>query len=301
MSVEDSKRVKRGDKDCLFPVLDLEVTDPVPVATALVGKVGDKKRLSHVLAHLAQRFPLGDEFQFLKRVRVRAGEDAGNSVLVTLVRDGTRFDVARWRRDSEETARLFCDLGLCEVPCRPPRTRAQWVAAQRDLWPCKFHENPVLEATLGRTAEDVWGEEAFARHEYHLRRVAGKASLPEWDIRCGEGVESVALVDPTDNQVLAEERGGPKCGCTLDHAVMRAVESLAAREDRSADSYLCTGLDAYLSHEPCLMCSMALTHSRIRRVFFVRESPGGGLTSVARLHTVKALNHLFEVYHFKPD
>lgn len=44
-------------------------------------------------------------------------------------------------------------------------------------------------------------------------------------------------------------------------------------------------------------CSMALLHSRVRRVFY--EAPNllnGGLGSVYRIHTEEGLNHHFEVY-----
>ena len=55
--------------------------------------------------------------------------------------------------------------------------------------------------------------------------------------------------------------------------------------------------DVYLKKEPCIMCSMALVHSRVSRVFFAEPSPtNGGLYSVARLQTVTSLNHAFEVY-----
>lgn len=60
--------------------------------------------------------------------------------------------------------------------------------------------------------------------------------------------------------------------------------------------YLCTGYDVYFNNEPCLMCSMALIHSRVRRVFFCERSKNGALVSCAKLHTIKELNHHYEVF-----
>ncbi|XP_031639743.1 probable inactive tRNA-specific adenosine deaminase-like protein 3 [Contarinia nasturtii] len=60
--------------------------------------------------------------------------------------------------------------------------------------------------------------------------------------------------------------------------------------------YLCTGYDVYLWREPCLMCSMALTHSRIRTIFFHETQSTGSLCTLTKLQSVKALNHHFQVF-----
>lgn len=61
--------------------------------------------------------------------------------------------------------------------------------------------------------------------------------------------------------------------------------------------YLCTGYDVYLWREPCVMCSMALTHSRSRTIFFHEKQPNGALCSLTKLQTYKALNHHFQVFN----
>lgn len=61
--------------------------------------------------------------------------------------------------------------------------------------------------------------------------------------------------------------------------------------------YLCTGYDVYLWREPCVMCSMALTHSRSRTIFFHEKQPNGALCSLTKLQSFKALNHHFQVFN----
>ena len=59
------------------------------------------------------------------------------------------------------------------------------------------------------------------------------------------------------------------------------VEKKYYEKDNIASSgYLCVDLDIYLTNEPCLMCSMAILHSRFRRCVFAKRMPHtGGMTS----------------------
>jgi tRNA-specific adenosine deaminase 3 len=60
--------------------------------------------------------------------------------------------------------------------------------------------------------------------------------------------------------------------------------------------YLCTGYDLYFSDEPCVMCAMALIHSRAKRIFYHKPASNGALGTLIKLHTVADLNHHYEVF-----
>lgn len=60
--------------------------------------------------------------------------------------------------------------------------------------------------------------------------------------------------------------------------------------------YLCTGYDVYLLREPCVMCGMALVHSRARKIFFHETTEKGAIHTLTKIHTTKALNHHYEVF-----
>lgn len=65
------------------------------------------------------------------------------------------------------------------------------------------------------------------------------------------------------------------------------ISSIERKYDQNSavdgSGYLCLDMEAYLTHEPCLMCCMAMVHSRIRRVIFAKRMPKtGGLTADER-------------------
>ncbi|XP_075870139.1 putative inactive tRNA-specific adenosine deaminase-like protein 3 isoform X2 [Nelusetta ayraudi] len=69
-----------------------------------------------------------------------------------------------------------------------------------------------------------------------------------------------------------------------------------APQPAAPQPYICTGYDLYVTREPCVMCAMALVHSRVGRVFYGAPSADGALGTNFKLHTRRDLNHRFEVY-----
>lgn len=73
-------------------------------------------------------------------------------------------------------------------------------------------------------------------------------------------------------------------------------------EIRNNTQYICTGYDVYSTEEPSIYESMALLHSRVRRVIFGKTNKNkGGLTGKdenCAIHLLKGTNHRYRVFHW---
>ncbi|KAK5702893.1 hypothetical protein LTR97_003839 [Elasticomyces elasticus] len=66
----------------------------------------------------------------------------------------------------------------------------------------------------------------------------------------------------------------------LDQPVTPLEQQYFDVDNLKPDGYLCLKLEIFLTHEPCMMCSMALVHSRVGKVIFKHRMPQtGGLTA----------------------
>merc|ERR1719503_79065 len=68
------------------------------------------------------------------------------------------------------------------------------------------------------------------------------------------------------------------------------------------DDYLCCDCEVVTTHEPCVMCSMALVHSRVRLVTYKEQDlEFGGLGGRVSLHTCASLNHQLRVLKWSSE
>jgi len=98
-----------------------------------------------------------------------------------------------------------------------------------------------------------------------------------------------------DNDNVYETRGAYLCeniSNPLQHTMIRLIASMTAKHTIH-NVHLLNDMYVYMEKEPCIMCAMALLHSRVKGVFFSQTSCDMGGFSKYRLHLLKEVNHRF--------
>lgn len=222
-----------------------------------------------------------------------------------------------------------------QIPVSAPRYEEeayQWTLA---YWPTIYKKHNPLgpqPAEYARAAANIApSTPAFMRLAWQTAEVAHQE---------GRGKRMGVVVvnrqhDPNGTIVAVAGDARADTKNPLGHAVMRAIAFVAAKirqarglpvdkiplclssieaeyyskHDSRADGYLCLNLEIYLTHEPCVMCSMAILHSRFSRVVFAQPMPQtGGLIANPRgnnpgygLFWRPALNWKFLVWQWRSD
>lgn len=308
----------------VLPVLSDEMSEDVKLVDAYAAPITDKRQTSRLVKALSVLHPLAD-FQHIKRVRACKDKTSPHplEVIVCLVDDVTIAGSGAEPRGPALTDLLssedFNSEGLGEpflvrIPARAPLTRPQFERASRH-WPTSFHEDK--QVTLGLTGQLFTFSQKAKIQEYMTAAVEAARS------GCREGMDAAGavIIDPKSGRIIAVghdlTRDHP-----LHHAVMVCIDLVAwaqgggvyryekhpacrysapdlGQHEASASEdqpYICTGYELYVTREPCVMCAMALVHSRISRVFYGAASADGALGTKYKIHCRKELNHHFDVY-----
>ncbi|MEE2525363.1 nucleoside deaminase [Hyphobacterium sp. HN65] len=89
----------------------------------------------------------------------------------------------------------------------------------------------------------------------------------------GEVPVGAVIVDPASGEIIASAGNAPIAGHDpTAHAEIRAIREAAT----ALGNYRLTGLDLYVTLEPCAMCAGAISFARLRRVIFGAADEKGG-------------------------
>jgi tRNA(Arg) A34 adenosine deaminase TadA len=98
--------------------------------------------------------------------------------------------------------------------------------------------------------------------------------------RRGEAPIGAVVYDPATGQVVAQAGNSPiDLSDPTAHAEILALRAAAAK----LGNYRLTGLELFVTLEPCAMCAGAISHARIGRVVFgAADEKGGAVISGGR-------------------
>lgn len=276
------------------------------------------KHGSMVMKLLTNRFGtlVQQGYPHLKRIKKHTETDQ----LIALLHP-VRLDNLSYKDNREDLKTQFQgELHTHDVYCEQPKSKELW-AIRTKLWPLIFHSSVSPESLRH---EDITDEDSLRAGEYMkiLRTRSEKLDNADFlhQFQCSH---DCLLVDATSNQVICQSfhsmRDEKYAFRTTYHPIMIAIDQVALRDrackDQSAaqdteenhkleksttlTSYLCTSYDVYADVEPCVMCAMALIHSRVRRVIFYKKNDSHGALggSGIFLQSIKSLNHHYRVFH----
>ncbi|XP_056292028.1 probable inactive tRNA-specific adenosine deaminase-like protein 3 isoform X1 [Pseudoliparis swirei] len=319
--MEPRTKRRKGPSSCAaaadswvaYPVLSDRQSQDVELIEAFAAPIVDKREASRLLRELSGLYPLSG-LRHVKRVRAVRAEAGPHplEVLVCLVGDAPALGAASIDSLLPSDGVGRAGLGepfVVQVPARAPLTRPQFELASK-YWPTSFHEDKRVTVAL---RGELFGPLQKARmHAYMTAALTAAKAAGE------SGMEAVGAVavDPATERIVAV---GHDCrgDHPLHHAVMVCIDLVARSQGggssafdgypacrfaspeeaaASAPPYICTGYDLYVTREPCVMCAMALVHSRIGRVFYGTPSADGAMGTKYKIHSRRDLNHHFEVY-----
>ena len=110
------------------------------------------------------------------------------------------------------------------------------------------------------------------------------------------------VIRTTADHRASQSPSAPPPHETFPDRVTDANSNVDADIARNGSNYLLTSMTLFTTHEPCVMCSMALLHSRVKEVvYLVPMERTGGCGGLVCLPKLEGVNHRFEICRWNRD
>ena len=267
----------------------------------------------------AQSLDAQPALRHLKRVRRLSDTSEAVQVLLCPASMFSYQVLAEKLIDCKQLAQISVDTvgspEMVQVPAYPARTMHQMREWTANLWPVSFIQ--IKEDVVAKERVQSWttgkvswmeqmcelmlqkAREAQEKGEHGIACVVGETWDPSRHSLASDKLP-IILASAYDTRLSTSN--------PLSHSVLNVLEAVAhldrngTRPALPNSNYLLTNLTAFMTHEPCLLCSMALLHSRISCLVYLRKSEGaGGCGSEYGLHEQKGTNHHFQAWCVKED
>lgn len=159
------------------------------------------------------------------------------------------------------------------------------------------HANLRFGAKRSIRRGEIPNETANSQSEFGKYKDENATTVKGDNFKLSETIKDVNVSGKQDSDTGDEDMEQRK---SFGSSMSISSQSVSLSDDsgpsKPSGPYLCTGYDVYTTNEPCIMCSMALVHSRARRVMFALKNEENGALTSTKLHTIQALNHRYEVF-----
>lgn len=242
----------------------------------LVAEIEDKKCLEEFSTYVS-KVASDDSLRHLKKVKCFESK-----IQVILGRE----ELIKDHLDVMKNKFQLKNITTNKVPASQPFTQLQYLSV-KDIWPVNFHQEKSIRKLLDGSY--------FSTSE--LNYINEKLNSIETETKKGN---NVCVIIDQKRKVLA--KGIDDCTFhPLKHCAIDAIQQVSKilLTNECDNSYICTGTDVFISKEPCVMCAMALLHSRIGRLFVLGSNTlnsgcaSDGSISRLKIHVNSRLNHRF--------